>query len=64
MHILYLCGNYKFPIQPVREVREITFTQAEIDDNWSLLTQYKDERLAEELQDAEDMFNGNRNYGT
>jgi hypothetical protein len=53
MHILYLCGNYKFPIQPLREVREITFTKRELDDNWSLLRQYRDERLLAELDREE-----------
>lgn len=43
-HVLFLCGDYSFPIRPVVRVWDITFTQKEIDDNWSLMTDYKDQR--------------------
>ena len=42
MHVLFLCGNYKFPIKPVRTVWEVEFTQQEVDDNWNLMTGYRD----------------------
>ena len=48
LHILFLCGDYTYPITPVREVWEIEFTQEEIDENWTLLTDYRDHRLLQE----------------
>ena len=48
LHILYLCGDYSFPIKPVREVWEIEFTQGEVDQTWELLTDYRDHRVATE----------------
>lgn len=44
LHILFLCGDYSFPIKPVREVYEIEFTQQEIDDCWNLMRDYRDNR--------------------
>ena len=44
LHILFLCGDYTFPIKPVREVYEIEFTQQEIDDCWDLLRDYKESK--------------------
>jgi hypothetical protein len=50
LHVLFLCGDYKFPITPKREVWEIEFTEAEIEDNWSLLTEYRDHRRIKDAQ--------------
>lgn len=41
MHCWFLCGDYKYPIRPMRLVWEIEFTQEELDNNWSLLADYK-----------------------
>lgn len=41
MHCWFLCGDYKFPIKPQRVVWEIEFTQEELDENWTLLADYK-----------------------
>lgn len=41
-HVLHLCGDYKMPIKPIAQCWNVEFTQAEIDENWSLLTEYKD----------------------
>ena len=43
LHIFFLCGDYSYPIRPIREVWEIEFTQKELDDNWELLSEYKKE---------------------
>ena len=43
VHVWFMCGDYTFPIKPVREVWEFEFTQEELDDNWSLLADYKRE---------------------
>lgn len=49
LHVLFVCGNYKFPIRPMLIIYHIEFTQEEIDDNWSLLTDYAKMRLAEQI---------------
>ena len=41
MHCLFLCGDYKMPIQPVLKIWAIEFTQEEIDMNWTVLKQYQ-----------------------
>ncbi len=43
MHCWFMCGDYTFPIKPRRVVWEIEFTQKELDENWSLLADYKRE---------------------
>jgi hypothetical protein len=47
LHVLFLCGDYSFPIRPVREVWRIDFTKDEIEDNWKLLMRYKNSRAME-----------------
>jgi hypothetical protein len=44
MHVLFLCGDYKFPIQPIVREWPIEFTQHEIDTNWAMLREYRDWR--------------------
>lgn len=44
LHVLFLCGDYKFPLRPDNIVWDITFTQKELDDNWGLMTDYRDQR--------------------
>lgn len=41
LHVLFICGDYKFPLRPQLILFRIEFTQQEIDDNWKLLTEYK-----------------------
>lgn len=50
LHVLFLCGNYKFPITPVLKVFRIDYTQEEIDDNWELMVDYVAHRKALELE--------------
>lgn len=45
LHVLFLCGNYKMPITPQLKHWHLEFTQQEVDDNWDLLTQYRDEKM-------------------
>lgn len=45
LHVLFLCGDYKFPIKPQLRAWEIEFTQEELEDNWFLLSMYRHERL-------------------
>jgi len=44
MHILFLCGDYSYPIRPQLRCWAIEFTQKEIDDNWALLTEHRDQK--------------------
>lgn len=48
MHVLFLCGDYTFPIKPKRRAWWIEFSQEEIDTNWELLVDYKNMMLARE----------------
>lgn len=45
IHVLFLCGDYSFPIKPQLKCWNIEFSQKEIDDNWSLITEYRDLRV-------------------
>lgn len=45
MHVLFLCGNYKYPITPLLKCWLVEFTQEEIESNWQLLQDYKKYRL-------------------
>lgn len=46
IYILFICGDYKYPISPQFKVFEIEFTQEEIDENWSLMRDYMKVQLA------------------
>ncbi len=50
IHILFLCGDYKMPITPKLKCWALEFTQEEIEENWSLLTEYRDHRLGVQPQ--------------
>lgn len=63
LHVFFVCGNYRFPISPTREVWEIEFTQEEIDTNWSLLHDYKEERLRLESAQAAEALAGLNGFG-
>lgn len=40
LHVLCVCGDYSYPIQPVVRVFRLQFTQAEIDENWDIVMSY------------------------
>lgn len=44
LHVLFLCGDYKMPIRPIVREWTLEFTQHEIDENWSMLKEYRDYR--------------------
>lgn len=54
LHILFLCGDYTYPIRPTLECWKIEFTQQEIEDNWDLLRDYRDYRLSLDQASLED----------
>ena len=50
VHVLFLCGDYSYPIKPMLRVWQLEFTQEEIDQNWDLLMDYKQYRLKLEAE--------------
>jgi len=40
LHVLFVCGDYSYPISPVRRVFRIEYTQREIDESWEVLTRH------------------------
>lgn len=48
IHVLFLCGDYTFPIRPQLHRFYVEFEQYELDDNWQLMLDYRDHRLAVE----------------
>jgi hypothetical protein len=54
LHVLFLCGDYTYPIRPLIRKWLIEFTQQELDENWQLLLDYRDHRLAIEAAKREE----------
>lgn len=50
LHVLFLCGDYKYPITPQLIIYKVEFTQEEIDENWDILTGYMQHK---QLMEAE-----------
>lgn len=51
VHVLFLCGDYKYPITPQLKVWQIIYTPAEIDDNWDLIVGYLHHYQQQERED-------------
>jgi hypothetical protein len=45
LHVLFLCGDYTFPITPQLLCWRIEFTPEEVESKWSLIRDYRDYRL-------------------
>lgn len=41
LHVLFVCGDYKFPISPQLKVYEIEFSEQELEENWQLMVEAK-----------------------
>ncbi|MGH7181726.1 MAG: hypothetical protein ACREJN_07100 [Nitrospiraceae bacterium] len=50
LHVLFICGDYRKPIQPQMHIFDIEFTQEELDDNWGLIVTYRDRRIEIEMR--------------
>ena len=48
LHVLFVNGNYKYPLQPVKRRFHLEFEDWEIEDNWNMLCAYRDARLGGE----------------
>jgi hypothetical protein len=48
LHVLFICGDYSYPIRPIPKMWRLEFTQQEIDDNWTLLMDYAKARRSRE----------------
>lgn len=53
LHVLCVCGDYSYPIQPIPRVFRLQFTDDEIDENWDIVTSYARHW---QNQQAEDMM--------
>lgn len=51
IHVLFACGDYKFPIRPQGWRYDIEFNDYEMDSNWSLMTDYRDLMLFGDRED-------------
>lgn len=40
LHVLFLCGDYSYPIGPILKCWRVEYTQAEIDENWDVIIDY------------------------
>lgn len=45
LHVLYICGDYSYPIRPILKEYAIEFEQEEIDRSWELLLDYAKDRM-------------------
>lgn len=52
IHVLFLCGDYKYPIKPQLKVWRVEFTQGEIDETWDMITGYVQHRQLMEREEA------------
>lgn len=50
IHVLFVCGDYSYPIHPIIKMWQLDFTQEEIDANWSLLMEYLAYRREQEAE--------------
>lgn len=51
IHMLFLYGDYSYPMTPQLKIWKVTFTQAEIDDNWEVVIGYIRHRQQQERED-------------
>jgi hypothetical protein len=42
LHIMHVCGNYSYPMSPLRRTYELEFTDQELESNWRMLKEYKE----------------------
>lgn len=49
LHVLFIAGDYTYPIRPQLKRYRISYTAEEIESNWRLLKDYAEYRLGEEI---------------
>ena len=52
IHMLFICGDYSYPISPLLRIYKIIFTQAEVDDNWDVITSYVEHHRQQLAEDS------------
>ena len=50
LHVLFVCGDYSYPISPIKKRFRIVFEPDEILDNWQMLREYKEQRMIIEAE--------------
>lgn len=45
LHVLFVCGDYSYPIRPQLKIFTFKFTQEELNENWALMSDYVFYRL-------------------
>lgn len=48
LHVLFVNGDYSFPMRPKMRLFKITFEPEELDENWRLITDYRDYRMEDQ----------------
>lgn len=51
LHVFCVCGDYSYPMTPIKRVFRIRFTQLEVDDNWDLITGYVQHHRQQQIED-------------
>ncbi len=46
IYILFICGDYSYPISPIYKAYEIEFTEEEIEQSWTMLIDYANYRIS------------------
>lgn len=56
LHVLFVCGDYSYPMRPVNLAWQLEFSQEELDSNWELLRDYKDHWLAMQARENDGIY--------
>lgn len=51
VHVFFVCGDYSYPIRPVLKCWRVTFTDAELDEAWELITGFVDHQQNQKRED-------------
>lgn len=47
LHVLHICGDYSYPMSPLRHIWRIEYDQAEVDETWELIVEHLRDARAE-----------------
>jgi len=52
LHVLFVCGDYTYPIRPKNMAWQLEFEDIELENNWATLRDYRDHWLASQDNDG------------